>query len=25
VTRFYTRNVKDFRPFGFFEVVNPEP
>lgn len=24
VTRFYTRNAKDFHPFGFFEVVNPE-
>ena len=21
---FFTRNVKDFEPFGFFEVVNPE-
>lgn len=24
VRRFYTRNVKDFQPFGFFEVLNPE-
>lgn len=23
VTRFYTRNTKDFEGFGFFEVVNP--
>jgi toxin-antitoxin system PIN domain toxin len=23
VRRFYTRNVRDFRPFGFFEVVDP--
>jgi toxin-antitoxin system PIN domain toxin len=24
VTRFLTRNAKDFEAFGFFEVVNPE-
>lgn len=24
VDRFYTRNVKDFVAFGFFEVLNPE-
>lgn len=23
VTEFYTRNVKDFKPFVFFDVINP--
>ena len=23
VERFYTRNVRDFEPFGFFEVIDP--
>ena len=23
ITRFYTRNIREFSPFGFFEVVDP--